>query len=105
VPEERDIRAEAWQEGVDFAVRVLRGDLEWHDRLKSKTVHYYQPVFDAINAQGLVTYSEYNAHIRSVALFSAIDLLLNRPVEGEAEVVMNPYLEGFDADYWEDSVG
>jgi hypothetical protein len=48
---------------------------------------------------------EYNAHIRSVALFSAIDLLLNRPVEGEAEVVMNPYLEGFDADYWEDSVG
>lgn len=95
--------AAAWDEGVAYARAELRRQFDLENaRLrrfpKPMNNSVIQPCFDAINAAGSMSYGEYNAHIASVHLWSAIESLTVHPEmpdgEGgvfEADEDPNPY--------------
>lgn len=100
---DQQVKHDAWAEGVEYAKTQLRQDLEVADKklaVYAKPIGnvLVQPCRDAMDASdGPWGYPEYDAHIASVQLSSAIDMLTVHPpmdIDGEhwdGDEDPNPY--------------
>ena len=81
-------RAEGWDAAIEYVKAQLQTLYDEERRrigIRDLTNKQIQPCFDAIDAAGTMTYSQYNAHIGSVQLYSALDWFTVHPERPDGE--------------------